>query len=185
MPRIPVHTVANAPDAARDTLRVLESTFGKVLNIHGEMAHAPVVLAAYTGITAAIGDHGTFDARTREAIALAVGAVDACEYCQSAHTIGARAAGWSLEQTVSLRSAAPIDGDTALTALLALAREIAGNVGTVGEDTWSAALSSDWTVHQLAELFAHVAVNLFTNYFNHYAHTALDLPAAPPLGGTR
>lgn len=33
----------------------------------------------------------------------------------------------------------------------------------------------------LAEAFAHVAVNLYTNYFNHYAGTELDVPAAPAL----
>jgi len=36
-----------------------------------------------------------------------------------------------------------------------------------------------WSDTELAELFAHVAANLFTNYFNHYAGTALDLPHAP------
>jgi hypothetical protein len=43
-----------------------------VLNIHGEMANAPAVLAGYTGLQTAIAEHGSFDARTREAIALAV-----------------------------------------------------------------------------------------------------------------
>jgi hypothetical protein len=36
---------------------------------------------------------------------------------------------------------------------------------------------------ELAELFAHVAANLFINYFNHYAQTEPDLPAAPGLEG--
>lgn len=34
MPRIPVHTVENAPDGSRDVLKTLEGRFGKVLNIH-------------------------------------------------------------------------------------------------------------------------------------------------------
>ncbi len=42
--------------------------------------HAPVVLVAYTGMQAAIAGHGTFDAVTREAVALAVGVVDGCAY---------------------------------------------------------------------------------------------------------
>jgi len=40
-----------------------------------------------------------------------------------------------------------------------------------------------WGDTELAELFAHVAANLFTNYFNHYAQTEPDLPAAPGLEG--
>jgi hypothetical protein len=45
--------------AATGRLRRLREKFGKVLNIHGEMAHAPVVLAAYTGRRQRIsGSHG-------------------------------------------------------------------------------------------------------------------------------
>ena len=183
MPRFPVHSVDDAPEAAREPLQRLQARFGRVLNIHGEMAHAPVVLAAYTGIQQAIAEHGSFDARTREAIALAVGAVDNCAYCQSAHTAAGRAAGWSLEHTVALRDGKPIDGEDKLGALLAVARQIAGNVGEVDEDTWQHALRVGWQVEELAELFTHVAENLFTNYFNHYAHTELDIPAAPGLTG--
>jgi AhpD family alkylhydroperoxidase len=98
MPRIPVHDLQTAPPAAHDTLARLKRRYGRILNIHGEMAHAPVVLAAYAGIQAAIAEHGSFDARTREAIALAVAAADGCEYCQAAHTAGGRRAGLSLEQ---------------------------------------------------------------------------------------
>jgi len=36
-------------------------------------------------------------------------------------------------------------------------------------------------VEELEELYAHVAVNMYTNYFNHFAGTELDLPEAPQL----
>ncbi|SDN32360.1 alkylhydroperoxidase AhpD family core domain-containing protein [Lentzea albidocapillata subsp. violacea] len=183
MPRFPVHAVDDAPEASRESLRKLQTKFGKVLNIHGEMAHAPVVLAAYTGIQQAIAEHGSFDARIREAIALAVGAVDNCAYCQSAHTAAGRQAGWSLEQTIALRGGKQIDGEDKLGTLLAVARQIAGNVGEVDEGTWQQALQAGWAVGELSELFTHVVANLFTNYFNHYAHTELDIPAAPGLAG--
>ena len=95
MTRIPVHTVESAPEASRDTLKQLESRFGKVLNIHGAMAHSPVVLDAYAALQHSISELGTFDAKTREAIALVVAAVDECTYCQAAHTAGGKAAGLS------------------------------------------------------------------------------------------
>lgn len=59
MPRIPVHTVETAPEVRRETLRWLAKRFGRVLNIHGEMAHSPVVLTVYGATSAAIADHGT------------------------------------------------------------------------------------------------------------------------------
>ncbi|ASU84263.1 alkylhydroperoxidase [Nocardiopsis gilva YIM 90087] len=180
MPRIPVHTVDNAPEAARETLRALEKKFGMVLNIHGEMAHAPIVLAAYHGINQAIADHGSFDARTREAIALTVGAANDCAYCQSAHTAAGRAAGWSLDETVDIRSGT-FTADPRLGALLAVAREITADKGEVSAATWEAARQAGWGEAELAELYTHVVVNMFTNYFNHYAQTELDLPKAPGL----
>jgi hypothetical protein len=45
MTRIPVHSVDSAPEG-RDALKALEAKFGKVLNIHGAMAHSPAVLEA-------------------------------------------------------------------------------------------------------------------------------------------
>lgn len=177
MPRFPVHDLDTAPAASRDTLAVLEQRVGRILNIYGGMAHSPAVLAAYRGLKAAISDYGTFDEATQQAIALAVAAVDECDYCQAAHTAAGQRAGLTLVQTVAIRAAGPVE--PRLDALLAVARQAAGNVGTIDDQTWQEALDGGWTDTQLAELFVHVAANLFTNYFNHYNRTDLDLPAAP------
>lgn len=65
IPCIPVHSIEDAPQAAQERLQALKAQVGKVLNIYGEMAHAPIVLAAYGGIQDAIAEHGTFDAHAR------------------------------------------------------------------------------------------------------------------------
>jgi len=183
VPRIPVHTIDSAPEESRETLKALAARMGKVLNIHGEMAHSPVVLAAYSGIAAAIAEHGTFDARTREAIALAVGAVDSCDYCQSAHTIAGTRAGLSSGETVAIRRG-DVDFDDKLAALLAVVRKAAAHVGDVDDATWTGALQAGWTEKQLTEAFVHLVANLFTNYFNHYVGTELDFPPAPALSAS-
>jgi AhpD family alkylhydroperoxidase len=180
MPRIPAHTVANAPEESRDIAAKLEKKIGKLLNIHAGMAHAPAVIGAYNGISEAVTAHGTFDARTREAIALAVGSENDCDYCQAAHTLSGRHAGLSTEQSTAIR-AGTVDFDDKLSALTDLVREAAAHTGTVTEDTWRSALAAGWTEQELSEAFAHLAANLFTNFFNHYAQTELDLPAAPAL----
>ena len=76
MPRIPTHTLDDAPEQTRPTLETLSKRMGKLLNIHGGMAHSPVVLATYAAMQETIARLGTFDGKTREAIALAVGAVE-------------------------------------------------------------------------------------------------------------
>jgi AhpD family alkylhydroperoxidase len=177
MPRVPLHDPDSAPKASRDLLAPLHARYGRVLNIYGEMAHVPVVLAAYTGIQAAIAEHETFDARTREAIALAVAAVDGCDYCQAAHTASGRRAGLSLEETRAARVGQPVDAK--LDALLAVARQAVTHLGEVDQATWQHALDADRSVEELAELFAHLIAGMFTNYFNHYVGTELDFPPAP------
>lgn len=180
MSRIPATPLDSAPEQTRPSLQRLARRSGKLLNIHAEMAHAPVVLAAYTGLNDAIAAHGSFDARTREAIALAIGAVDRCDYCQSAHTLSAQKAGLTREETIAIRSG-ETDFDDKLAALLAVPREAAANLGDVSDATWQAALAAGWTDQELSEAFAHLIANMFTNYFNHYARTDLDIPAAPPV----
>lgn len=180
MPRIPAHTIQTAPQQSKDTLAAISKRMGKTLNIHAGMAHSPVVLATYAGMSAAIREHGTFDAPTRETIALAVGNENDCHYCQSAHTVSAKAAGLSEEQTIAIR-AGRIDFDHKLASIAEVARQIASATGIVSDDAWAAALAAGWSEQDLAETFAHVAVNLYTNYFNHFAGTELDLPSAPAV----
>ncbi len=180
MPRIPVHTTQSAPEHSRDELKALEAKFGKVINIHGGMAHSPVVLQSYVAIQRVIVDYGSFDARTREAIALAVGNADECSYCQAAHTGGGKAAGLTSDEMIAIRRG-DAEFDAKLDALLNLARQYTTNTGTVEDAAWQAALDAGWSDEQLTELPAHVTLNLLTNYFNHFVKTDLDLPAAPAI----
>lgn len=175
-----MQTIDDAPEQSRATLESLREGVGTLLNIHAEMAHSPVVLAAYAGMQEAIRTHGSFDGRTREAIALAVGAVDHCDYCQSAHTLGGKAAGLEPDRMLAIRAGTPT-GDDTLDALLEVVREAATEVGAVQDGTWKQAQAAGWTDQELAEAFAHLAVNLYTNYFNHYVGTELDVPQAPAL----
>ena len=179
MTRIPVHTVESAPEGSRDALKALEAKFGKVLNIHGAMAHSPAVLETYVAIQGALKDKGMLDARLREVVALAVAAVDDCSYCQAAHTVGGKAAGLSEQETIDIRRG-QVD-DARLSALVTLVREQAAKTGHVSDSTWQAALDAGWTDAELTETSAVVALNLFTNYFNHLVQTDLDLPPAPSL----
>jgi len=180
MTRIPVHTVDSAPEGSRDTLNALAGKFGgNVLNIHGAMAHSPAVLETYAAIQEALKDTSTFDAKTREAIALAVGNVDDCSYCQAAHTAGGKAAGLSTQDTIDIRRGTV--ADPKLDALLTLVREQAQHLGHVQDSTWQGALDAGWSDTELTETSAVVALNLFTNYFNHLVQTELDLPPAPAL----
>src|SRR6516162_10220375 len=75
MSRIPTHTINDAPQASRPLLaNVIQfSPTGRPLNLHGQMAHSPAVLVAYTSLRAATAQHGTVGPRLSAALMLAAG----------------------------------------------------------------------------------------------------------------
>lgn len=180
MPRVPVHTLDDAPDGSRDALERQAERVGKVINIFGEMAHAPALLNMYDRVEQLLRDQSSLDDATRQAIHLTVANVNDCEYCQAAYTGAAKKAGFDTEQTKDIRRGELRD-DAKLTALLAVAREIAANTGHVDDATWDGALEAGWSTEQLLEAYADVVRTILTNYFNHLVGTEVDLPAAPAL----
>jgi AhpD family alkylhydroperoxidase len=172
--------VDSAPDASRDALKRQSERLGKMLDIFGAMAHSPAVMNLYDTMENLLGDVSNLDAATREAIHLTVANVNECGYCQAAFTGAAKKHGFSEEQTVQIRKGR-VDGDDKLSALLSVARAIAGTKGHVDDATWRAALDAGWSDVELLDAYADVVCTVMTNWFNHLVGTELDLPAAPPL----
>lgn len=184
MPRLPVHTPQTAPAPNDATLEQLRRRYGRVLNIHGAMAHSPAVLQTYSAMEEALKNHSTFDARTREALALAVANENGCTYCEAAHTASGAQAGLTREEMLAIRAGREHE-DGRLVALAAVAREYARNSGYVEERTWRVALDVGWSEAELAEVAAHATLDIFTNYFNHLNGTEGDYRPAPDLGPGR
>lgn len=180
MPRVPVHTVDDAPAESRETLAAIEQRFGKVINIFGEMAHAPALLNSYAALEKTLREQSSLGEPVRQAIHLTVANVNACDYCQAAYTGAARRAGHSEEAALDIRRG-EVPGDDKLTALLQLCRDVATEKGHVGDGAWKTALDAGWSRKELLEAYADVVRTILTNYFNHLVDTDLDLPEAPPL----
>lgn len=180
MPRVPVHTIDDAPEDSRETLHALGERTGKVINIFGEMAHAPALLEMYATTENLLREESSLDEQTRQAIHLTVANVNDCGYCQAAYTGAAKVAGHSEDDTVAIRRGTVPDDDK-LTALLQVAREIAANTGYVEDATWTAAREAGWSDREILEAYADVVRTIMTNYFNHLVGTDVDLPEPPSL----
>ncbi len=178
MPRVPVHDQDSAPDEGRQALEHQSSRVGKILNIFGEMAHAPALINMYDTVENLLSEQSSLDPPTREAIHLTVAAVNACEYCQAAYAGSSKQAGFTDEQTIQIREG-DVEDDPRLTALLSVAREIAANKGYVDDATWKTAVDAGWSDRELLEAYADVVRTILTNHFNHLVGTELDLPPAP------
>jgi hypothetical protein len=178
--RIYRHTIADAPEASRPLLEgfVPFSPTGKPLNVHGQMAHSPLVLAAYAAVRQATVTHGTLDPRVRSALMLVTAAASHSAYAEVLTSFLAVRSGWSPSEVRSLRDGHRL-GDDKIDSLVGVIREAAARAGRVGDATWQQAADCGWTSEQLTEAFGYLALTVFTAYFVNYAQTPIDLPAEP------
>ena len=65
--------------------------------------------------------------------------------------------------------------------LLRFARKLVANRGLVNDVDIAAVRDVGYGDAEIAEVVAHVGLNVFTNYFNNVAGTAIDFPKAPAL----
>lgn len=180
MSKVPVHDIESAPAGSREPLARQSERVGKVIGIFGGMANSPTLMEMYDLVETHLAKNSNLDNATRQAIHLTVAAVNDCDYCQSAYTGAAKAAGFDVDETVQIRQGR-VEGQPKLTALLVLCRQIADNRGWVDRSAWDGALRAGWTEEEILDAYADVVRTILTNYFNHLVETENDLPAVPPL----
>ncbi len=164
---------------AKQLLDAVKAKLGIVPNMTRSMAVSPSVLDAYLGFSGALA-HGVLPAGVREQLALDVGEANHCDYCVSAHTyIGKNVAGLSDKDILDSRKGTATDPKT--DALLRFARTVVAKQGVVDDADVEAVRAAGYGDAEVAEVVAHVALNIFTNYFNNVAGTAIDFPKAPVL----
>jgi uncharacterized peroxidase-related enzyme len=178
MPRIqPVDQ--NTPDAATaELLGSVKKKLGTVPNLVATMANSPAVAKSYLGFSQAL-SAGTLPPRLREQIALAVGETNGCGYCVAAHTALGKRAGLTEGETCDARRASSSDGKERIA--LEFARKVVQDRGVVADADVDQLRQAGYTDGEVGEIVANVALNLFTNYFNHVAGTEVDFPAAACL----
>ena len=176
MPRL------NVVDPSTATGRVKEifdgPLKGKHLNIFKGLANSPAVLDAYLAMSGAL-NKSTLSGKEREAIALAVGQANDCNYCLAAHTALGKMAGMSEAETIAARQGT--SEDPRIAALTKFAMVIHEKRGFVSDDNVATFRAAGFNDGEIAEVVAVYALNLFSNYFNHLNETEIDFPAAPAL----
>jgi uncharacterized peroxidase-related enzyme len=178
MSRIDKVDANEATGKARELLDGVKAKLGMTPNMLRAMAASPAVLDAYLQFSGALGKGG-LSAKAREQIALTVGQANSCDYCLAAHSAIGKIVGLSADQIVDARNGRAIDSKTS--AALQLARRIVEARGLVSDADLATARSGGLDDAAIAEVVANVALNLFTNYFNHVAATEVDFPPAAEL----
>jgi uncharacterized peroxidase-related enzyme len=173
MSRIAAIEVESSTGKARHLLDGVKAKLGTVPNMMRVMANSEAVLQGYLGLSGALGA-GLLNDKLRQELALVTGQSNGCDYCLSAHTFLGKAAGLTDSEIVDARTGTGIDERS--TVALKFATEVLKQKGQVSTEQLQAVRSAGFSEGEIAEIIAHVALNVFTNYFNIAAGTDIDFP---------
>ncbi len=173
MARIEPLTIENASPDSAQILSAIKGKIGMVPNIYAAMAHSPAALGAKLAFDDAF-SKSSLSAPVKEQLALAIAGANSCDYCASAHTAIGKGAGLGEDELSNNISGSA--SDPKVQALLNLATVIVRNQGIISDADLSAARGAGVSEGEIVEVVATVAINIFTNYFNHIAATDIDFP---------
>lgn len=180
MSRIPALDPASATGHVKEMLDGLHKRLGVTPNLFRVAAQSPATLDALVGLVGSIAK-GKLNARSREAVAIAVSNFNGCDYCLSAHTALGRGAGLREDALAKARDA--VADDPKLGATLRFARLVAEQRGHVAASDLEAVRTAGANDAEILEIVMNVAAATFTNYLNVVAQTDLDFPAGSGHAG--
>lgn len=162
-----------ATGKAKGLMESVHAQLGMTPNIVRTMANSPAALRAYLDFNAALAG-GALPTRLREKIALVVAEVNRCDYCLAAHAALGKLVGLTEETIADSRRADSWDAREAM--VLRFAHKVVRERGRVEDDDLAELRRTGYGDGEIVEIVANVALNLFTNYFNHVAGTEVDFP---------
>ncbi len=164
---------------AKELFNGVQSKLGMVPNMMRTMGNSPAVLEGYLNLSGALAK-ASIGAKMGELIALTVSQENNCDYCLSAHTfIGEKLV--KIDST-SLQSARIAENyDKKIQAGLVFAKRLVTTQGRVSDEDVQLVKDAGYGEGEIGEIIAHVALNVFTNYFNNTAKTAIDFPVVSKI----
>ncbi len=156
----------------------LEKQIGMVPNLFATIGYSSNALSSYLTFQGAQAQ-GTFNAKEREAVFLAVSEVNGCQYCLAAHTALGKMNGFSEEETIALR-AGDIE-DKKLNVIVNLAAEITKSHGRPSSERLNEFFDLGYDEAALIDLIALVADKTLANYVHNVTQVDIDFPKAQPI----
>lgn len=170
---LPTQSLETAADEIKPTLEGIHKKFGKIPNIVGAMANAPVTLQNYAALGANFAQAG-FKPLEQQIIFLTISVENGCDYCTAAHSTALKS-GFKLpaEIVAAIRDKAPT-GEAKHDALITTVRELVTRKGYLAVETREAFFAAGYTQTQLIDLLSAIAMKTLTNYLDHLAEVPLD-----------
>jgi len=174
MPRIhPIDPATAAGDAVAPLATMARAFGGRAPNLFTTAAQSPAAVAAMVSFFGHMGK-ASLGPKIGELIALVVAQSNECGYCLSAHTAIGAMHGLTPDELTSARDAE--SADPKVRAVLELAVAVHRSRGHVDDADFAAARAAGIDDAEVVETVAFVGLNVFTNYLNSVAQTAIDFP---------
>jgi len=163
----------NTTSSHKDLFDQIHSAFNVVPNMFKAIGNSPAALESMWTSFGALGK-GSLEPKLGEQIAVLVADINRCEYCLAAHTALGQAAGASAAEMAAAQAGNSDDAKTQ--AALDFSAKIVRDRAGISKADISAVKEVGFTDADVAEILAHVALNIFTNYTN----VAFDVPVDFP-----
>ncbi len=153
---------ASATGVTKELLDSTQKQLGRVPNLYRAMANSSISLNAYLSFRGAL-QGGELDTKMCERIALLTAERNDCDYCVAAHSFRGAKLGMSASELHDTRLGR--SEDEKIQAALNFVIALMDGHGHVSEHIQAAMFAKGWNEAQVAEMVAHVALNMFSNYF--------------------
>lgn len=172
MANFKIHTIESAPEAGKPLLEASLKSNGRIPGLHGTMADAPPLMAAYSVA------HQQFMATTltdeeKTVVWQTINVEQNCHYCVPAHTGIAKMMKVDDAITDALRDETPLPTPK-LEALRSFTLAMIRDRGFVSDAETKAFLDAGFTETNILEVILGAAQKLMSNYTNHFAKTPID-----------
>jgi alkylhydroperoxidase family enzyme len=174
MSAYPIHTLECAPDASKQSLAMLQKSFGLIPNLAATMAASPTLINGFVGaLVNFLG--GTFSGGERQVLLLANAVANRSPWAVAFHSTAALREGIDSADVDAIRSGRR-PNDAKVAALSTLTGRCIETRGRLAEADIVAFTSAGYTPEQVLEVLAGVAISAMANYAGNITKPAVEAP---------
>ena len=173
MSRLPLKNPEDTSAEHKALFDQINGAFGVVPNMFKAIGNSSAALESMWTSFGALGK-GTLDAKLGEQIAVLVADINRCEYCLAAHTLLGKNAGASEDEMSQAQAGQSSDPKTQ--AALDFSAKLVKERANISKSDVVILRNAGFSDEAIAEILAHVALNIFTNYTNVAFDVPIDFP---------
>ncbi|MFP3556167.1 carboxymuconolactone decarboxylase family protein [Paraburkholderia sp. SIMBA_049] len=173
MSRIAIPTRDEASSASESMLDAFYKQLGFTPNLFSIMSLSPSTFIGWVGLHGALAK--TFDAKTRDGVALTVSQANSSHYCLSAHTFSASNVSELSPEEIFLNRHG-ISSDSKKNAALTFAKKVIETRGHVTEADLIEVRHAGFSDDNIVDIIALSTQSLLTNFINNVFDTPIDFP---------